>query len=201
MPENYCTVDEIKEIAGDVIPTDDYDDALAVAIARASRAIDGLKKREDGWFVAQTTASLRYYSGRGEDELDIDECVEVTLVEYRSAEATWTEWAAADWVALGPDTTRNTLPIVILKTDPYGDYALFPEGDHNVRVTAKWGYSATVPDVVNGACVAQGLYAFRRAQQAYQDQGGIAEGIVTFARGLCKDAVDLLKLIPDRSRF
>lgn len=196
MAEDYCTVADIKEIASDVITTDDYDDALAAAIPRASRLIDAYKHREEGWFVAESTASARYFDGYGETDLHIDECVSITSVEYTDDGTTWTAWASTDYQSL----PANKLPIRKLRMDPYqGDYTKFASGWSNYKITAKWGYSVAVPDVVKAACIAQVLYAFKRAQQAYQDQGGLTEsGVVLRMRGLCQDAKDYLAVIPNR---
>ena len=199
---DYATLAEVRAVGSDVIKGVTYDPLLTALIPRASRLIDRYMRREDSAYDAPAVATTRQFDGNNQAELFIDECIAVTLVEYLSAEVTWTAWVPADYQTLGHDGTPNTLPICSLKCDLYGDYAIFPQGDYNIRVTANWGRSAAPPDVVTQACIAQVLYMFKRGQQAFQDQGGISElGTIAFVQGICKDAIDLLNQLPKKIRL
>lgn len=88
-------------------------------------------------FIADTVVSEKTYDGNGESELLIDDAVEITSIKI-------------DGVALDSDEyyiyPANDKPKNILRRSSGGIWA---KDDQNITVTAKWGYSETVPhDIV-----------------------------------------------------
>lgn len=198
---DYATATEVKAYAPDLNWGATYDTLFGYLVTAISRLIDRYMRREDSAYDASDTATIRYFDGKGEAEQFIDECVEITKVEYLSAESTWTEWAATDYMKLGPDGSKNQTPYCTLYVENYGDYSLFPEGKQNLRITAKWGYSATVPNLVKLACVEHAIYSFKQLQQAMQDMGGMTElGIIARVPPLCGPAISLLDQMPKKAR-
>src|SRR5512139_1934645 len=98
---DYCTPAELRtQIEKTGITGSGSDAALGVIITAVSRSIDQYTNRPDG-YVAISVATARYYSGRGEAWLMIDECVEVTQVAVKDSisDTTYVTWAATDWQA------------------------------------------------------------------------------------------------------
>jgi hypothetical protein len=94
-------------------------------------------------FVADETATAKLYDGNSANSLPIDDCIEVTKVEQGNGSLgqstdQWTEIESGDY-ALYPANETPKEEIKLFGT-------LFSRGLQNVRVTAKWGYSAEVPD-------------------------------------------------------
>ena len=81
MAEVYATLDDIKTAVNKISTSDDA--ALLLNLAAATKAIDNFCRRPDG-FVADAAASARVYTAHGGPILDIDECVEITLVAVKS---------------------------------------------------------------------------------------------------------------------
>jgi hypothetical protein len=194
----YCSVEELKER---MEKTDDTDDATLFGILRAAeRKIDQFCNRPDG-FVADTTASARYYPGSGLAYQWIDECVEVSAVAVKDSptDDTYEAWTAPSTNMAGdgdyfagsgpPDSPNfNRLPYTLLFVDPNGDqtwftgetYAMRKRGraqrginlwSHvpTVKVTAKWGYSASVPLDIKEAAGMQAARWYKRLQGAMAD--------------------------------
>ena len=86
-------------------------------------------------FIADSEASERVFDGRGGLELTIDDTIEITKLEI--GETNPVEISSDDY-RLYPS---NILPknVIQLKN------VFFTKGFQNITVTAKWGYSATVP--------------------------------------------------------
>jgi hypothetical protein len=114
-------------------------------IEGVERIIDNYTGRD---FIADTTASARVYDGDGEQDLLIDDCIEVTKVEVGADDygGSFTEVSSsgADRYFLDPPNAQS-LDVKV----PYNKVTLrsryFPEGKQNNRITAKWGYSESVP--------------------------------------------------------
>ncbi len=172
----YATVADYKATIG--LNTDKWDVQILEILESASRAIDELCKRQDG-FVALDVATARHYAGKGNYYLYIDECVEITQVAVKDSpsDTTYTAWAATDWLAFRgdpKDPDYNSLPYHGIMVSADSDYAVFTSGlrhgstgwprEHvrdsrrrfpTVEVTAKWGYAVTCPRQVYHATLAQ----------------------------------------------
>lgn len=200
----YATTDELQAQIGKRV--NDAEVVLTALIEAASRAIDGYCNRPDG-FVASDTATARAYPGSGLAHQWIDECIEVTLVEAKTSvtETSYMEWTTdSDWLAFRGDPTRpdfNRTPYHGVLALPSGNYARFTVGMiggravPTVRVTAKWGYAATVPAQIKQACITIAARWFKRGEAAWADTLGNADmGIMQYRKLIDPDVQMMLKL-------
>lgn len=189
----YTTVEDVKRR---MQKTDDEDDLTIFSLIQAAEnAVDNFCNRPDG-FLADATASARYYTGNGRAFLLIDECVAVTEVAVKDAasDTGYTAWNSpttnmandGDWLAFSGDLENpdfNSLPYDSLMVDPTGDESVFtsgrflglrgfrPEGTRGrsvstVRVTANWGYAVTAPAEIAEAAAMQATRWYKRLQGA-----------------------------------
>jgi hypothetical protein len=188
---NYCTAAELRtQIEKTGTAGSGTDAALAVIIEAVSRTIDQYTNRPDG-FVALATGTARYYTGHGRPYLLIDECISISLVSVKDSatDTTYTDWAATDWQAASGspnDPDWNSLPYGMLVILPTGTYAVFTAGEFvtkrgftpssdvlrgtpTVKVTAKWGYAATVPAGIKQAAIALSARWYKQGQSAWAD--------------------------------
>ena len=187
----YTTVEDVKRR---VQKTDDEDDLTIFSlILAAENAIDNFCNRPDG-FLADATASARYYTGNGQAVLLIDECVAISEVAVKDAatDTSYTAWNTpttnmandGDWLAFSGDPENpdfNALPYDSIMVDPTGDESVFtsgrflglrgfrPEGSRGrsvatVRVTARWGYATTAPAEIAEAAAMQATIWYKRFQ-------------------------------------
>lgn len=120
-----------------------FEVTLDEIIAGVERTIEQITGRV---FIADLTATARFYDGTGSDELIIDDATEITLVEV-----------GADSFGDSFETIANsgsgryfTYPAnAVAEGVPFTKINLmsrtFMPGRQNQRITAKWGYSAAVP--------------------------------------------------------
>jgi len=222
----YATV---KELRGQINMTGTTDDVeLAALLDAATDAIDKAANRPEG-FVAVPTAEARYYSGSGLAHQLIGECVAITEVAVKDSatDSDYTAWTTpstdfagdGDWIPFSgsPEAPLfNRLPYDGIMLDPNGDYDVFTSGRFTfrrgfrptvsisrgvptVRVTAKWGYAATVPKFIKEMCIIQAARWYKKGQSSHADMVASAElGILTFRKAeLDSDLVGLLS----RGRF
>jgi len=200
---SYSTVEELR---AEMNLDGTGDDAtLERLLNAAERKINNLCNRPDG-FVADTSASARYYEGSGKAWQRIHECVAVSAVAVKDAvsddEDSYTSWTigvvgttteADCFPARGhpkrPDFTLPAAcgkPFTLLVMGISGDYSTFIGGEWShrpgfrplsqyetgtptVQVTARWGYSATVPDDIKTATIMQAARWYKRLQSAMAD--------------------------------
>ncbi len=198
---DYCTLAELKARIGKTFTVDDT--VLTAYITAASRTIDRLCRRPDG-FVALTTATARTYTGSGKAWQRIDECVEITKVEAKGSvtDSDYVEWVPADWMAFSGDPYRpdfNQLPYTAIMCSATGSYGAFvgglmtARGVPTVRVTAKWGYATTVPTPIKEACIAQASRWYKRGQGVWADTVANAEvGVMLYSKELDPDIRNIL---------
>jgi len=150
--ENYLNVDIVTGKAND-------------AILAAQDFIDNYTGRN---FKADSAASERLYNGNDRQALIIDDCVEVTKVEVGSN--MWGD-SFSEQVNTGSVPQYYLLPanyaadkVPIRKIGLRN--RMFIGGNANHRITAKWGYSASVPDDISLAAtvIASGIYYENRGQ-------------------------------------
>lgn len=101
-------------------------------------------------FIADSAATARLYNGSGTDVLIIDDAVEVTTVEvgldsyggsFLALSAT-----GADRYFLEPaNYTVDNVPVTRIRLSA----RQWAGGTQNARITAKWGYSASVPQQIS----------------------------------------------------
>jgi hypothetical protein len=174
---NYATIAEVK---AQINKTQADDDAVLTAmITAASLAIDNFCNRLDG-FEAVDPATARTYAGDGKAWHEMDDAAAVTLVEVKDSmtDASYTSWAATDWLAFTGDPERpnfNRLPYTAIMVAVNGEYAAFLNGklgaisQPTVRITAQWGYALTVPDPIKQATITQVARWYKRGESGWSD--------------------------------
>ncbi len=103
-------------------------------------------------FIADATASARFFSGSGERALIIDDAAVITLVEagqddYGGTFMTIPSSGATRYFAEPANATAEKVPVTRLLLNG----SVWTEGIQNHRVTAKWGFSLAVPDDIKMA--------------------------------------------------
>lgn len=119
-------------------------------ISAMEREIDKITGRN---FIADGTATARLFGGTDERILLIDDATEITKVEigqdmYGSTFVEIGNTGSDRYFTEPGNHTVNGVPITKLTLSA----RIFGGGTQNHRITAKWGYSATVPDDIKMAC-------------------------------------------------
>jgi len=193
---DYCTIDEFSQIVK--LDPEKYGTVLQFMLDTSAQHINNVCKRKDG-FLGDSAASARLFTGSGNEIIEIDDNVQVTLVRFKyHFNDTYTSMASTDWIAFSGSADSpdfNTTPYDHLMINPNGDYSYWPYvtlfGENrgfqldyrdykskkvptypSIEVTAKWGYSATVPDVIKHCTIIQATRYVKRAQGAYGDAIG-----------------------------
>ena len=199
---DYATLAALKDRVQ--ISASTYDATLESLITAASRKIDRLCRRPDG-FVALTTATARYYAGSGGPIQWIDECTNITTVSVKEAitDTTYTDWTTSDWAAGRGDSANpdlNHTPYEFLTVTPWGDYSYFPSGRFSgatvttVKVTAKWGYATAVPYDIAEATLMQAVRWWKRLQSGMSDTLASGElGMMLYQMQLDPDIAGILR--------
>jgi hypothetical protein len=211
---SYATVAELKKDINLTDASGTWTATLQRCLDAATKAINRFCRRPDG-FVADTTATARYYPGSGGPVQRIDECASVTAVAVKDSssddEDSYTSWTVgtvgsttgADvFPATGdpeyPDF--NSTPHTFLLVGANGSYSTFPSGRYTtrggfepefvttrgvpvVKVTARWGYAATVPDDIKEATIMQSARWYKRLQSAMADSVASADfGVLQYRK-------------------
>lgn len=118
-------------------------------------------------FKADSSASERHYDGKGKQYLLIDDCVEVTKVEvgndqWGDSQTTISNSGLDRYFTLPTNNSAEGVPINKLGLRQ----RIFTKGHANHTITAKWGYSTSVPDDVSFAAtvIASGMYYANRGE-------------------------------------
>jgi len=192
--KDYTKINTIKTDSNFTLDVDDP--TLSGMITAASRAIDHYCGREEGFFVADDEATVRYYAGSGKGYQFIDpfiEIVELGVKEnpLKDAYTTWT-YDTDYWVFSGePEFPNfNSLPFSGLLVNPGGNFSRFTSGQwegqkfyklgttygkatKTVKVSARWGYSDRVPADIERACIMLVTRWFNR------QRGGMTDTLVS----------------------
>lgn len=213
MATAYATVAEFKGFIDSSLVT--QDDEIQIALNAAAESIDRFTNRDTGdpdteAFVAIAVADTKTFAGRGTGVLRIPDNIAITLVEVKDspldADSEYTSMVAADWFAYrGADDAPDFegLPFTKIGVDPRGDYSIWQDGRakvggrtlslHTVRVTARWGYAAAVPEAIKTACIAQAERWHTRMMAGMQDATADPQfGIMTFRRSLDPDIAQMI---------
>ncbi len=211
---DYATLAECKAAMQKNQVTNDA--ALSLCITAASRAIDNVCNRPDG-FVALSVATARTYAGQGRSWQPIDDCTAITLVAVKDSptDSAYTSWAVTDWIAFTGDPERpnfNKTPYTALMCSAGGNYSVFTSGFYTTRpgfrpdpdyeykrgvptiqVTAKWGYATSVPDAIKQAAIAQACRFWKRGESGWSDTLATGElGMLLYRQALDPDIKNLL---------
>lgn len=114
---------------------------------------DYIEKKTERVFIADSTASERWFDGSGEERMYLDEFISISgLVIYDSLDKVlYTLTEDTHYITI----PYNETPKRGLHTKYYNTlgFTYFPSGTKNVKATAKWGYSETVPDLIKFATI------------------------------------------------
>jgi len=191
----YATPEELRRDTNKQVDADDP--TLADLLESASRVIDGVCNRPDG-FLATVTATARIYAGSGKAYQWIDACVQITAVAVKDspADAAYTAWTAADWLpfsGLPDDPEFNRLPYTGVMVAAGGSRSFFLSGRYShlrgfrpdpdaqefavptVQITARWGRSDTLNPIIKTATILQAARWFKRGQSSWADTLGTPE--------------------------
>lgn len=181
----YAVVDELKSEIGKASVLDD--EKLQRLLDSSSNMIDKFCNRPDG-FLDDDLASARTYVGTGGTAQWIDECTAVTLVEVKDSpsDTTFVSWAADDFFLATGDPefpNLNRLPRTLVIVSAIGDFQIFTSGTYTglrgfrrvpmargvptVQITANWGYSTSIPDVIKQATLAQSSRWYQRGKSGW----------------------------------
>lgn len=151
----YTTAAKVAAYLHETIPSGAADDAI-------NQAIDIVDTFTGRNFVATNPATARVFNGNGKQDMPIDECVEITLVErgtdeYGDNHEVVAAGGLSGYYKWPLNAAELGLPCRILRLR--GRWWNCGFGNH--RITAKWGFSATCPDDVSYATtvLAAGIYS------------------------------------------
>lgn len=158
----YTTEVKLEAFLGKDIVAGEADDAINEAV----NLIDQLTGRN---FIADDTASIKLFDGNDNDYLLIDECISISKVEkgdnyFADTYSTITLFVQGDntkgYIRMPINYSEDAIPIRRVFLRGY----LWLKGIGNNRITAKWGYSATVPQAIALATtiLASGIYMYNK---------------------------------------
>lgn len=204
--EVYATSAELK--AQPDIQSGADDTVINLLLAAASRCVDGICNRKRDGFKAAVTATARSYVGRGEAYVYTDEFVDVEMLEIKTSR--WGAYLAQgvdDYAGFTGDPASPTLgeppyhgvtmlgsasgPFLIADGRP--DLGVAPV--MTAQVTARWGYSDVVPDLVKQSTIVLASRWFKRGQSAWADSMAAGDfGQLMFVKKLDPDVEAMLIL-------
>ncbi|HEY7824862.1 MAG TPA: head-tail connector protein [Acidimicrobiia bacterium] len=191
---DYCTLSELK---ASLRITDNVDNSLlAQAITSASGWVDGYCERT--FEAAGTAATARDYMPSSRYAvLPIDDAVAITSVKIDDGlDGTFaTTLTTADWQAEPINGRAGGLSLPFMRIRPLED-GYWPldvfENRATVRVTARWGWSAT-PGGVTQATILQAARIFTRLSSPLGVAGFGDMGVVRVSRFVDPDVEALLQ--------
>ena len=142
-----------KEKVSDYISMD-IDASMDARIAEWAEAVDEYIHKKTGVysFEADTVDSVKYYDGNGLKEMIIDDYVDITSIEILDETTddvnfTLLPGRVVDFTSR-PINTDNKYKV---RVTPNSQISYIPMGCDNIKVTAKWGYSVSVPKQISFA--------------------------------------------------
>ena len=200
MPNDYCTAGEIRAVMPDQSWTTAYDALLTTLASRASREFDRYTNRPPGAYYV-STASDRYFTGNGTIQLwpgEMAAAPEAVRVAEGGVLSVLTAWnTASDYQPWPYNAADEGQPYLRLDVDVYnGSKTQWPPYPKAIKVTAKWGYSASVPDDVREATITMVVRQFKRGQQGFIDVGAIQElGQLRYVKGKDPSVDELIETL------
>lgn len=191
---SYCDAAEIKAVMPDVPWGTSYDTLLGTLATRASRLFDAAAGRQPGEFATGTAGTVRYFDGSGGSCLWVDEmsaAPQKVEVAETGNPTELTTWATNDYIVW----PYNNPPYTKLEVElQYGTKSVWPAFRRAVKITAPWGFSASVPDDLKQGVITQVVRWFKRGQQGFQDAGAIEElGKLMYVKKLDPDIEMILE--------
>ena len=154
----YCTLAEIKNFLK-IVSTDSTDDGvLEILVEAASRMIDQETRRT---FYARS--ETHYYNIPEGRELWIDDDDLLTIGTLTNGDGTTI--TNTDYILL-PANSNPKYAIVLKESSTImWQYSSAGNSEHVISVAGTWGYAATAPTDIKGACM-------RMAERAYHNRFG-----------------------------
>lgn len=178
----YCSLAEARAQIGITVTADTTDDAVIEARVEAiSRTIDALTGRR---FYRNSADEARYYTT---DSAYVLECPDdigsiTTLETDDDGDRTYeNSWAATDYDTMPYNATLDGKPFTWIETTPDGDYT-FPTLVKGIKITGKFGYSATTPPAIKSACLLAVQKLFKRKDAPFGVEAGGDLGIMTLMK-------------------
>lgn len=164
----YASLDQLKARLGLRTTDERSDEELEGILEEVSRAIDDEVNTR---FYVEDTPETRYFTASRRDLLLVDDFLSITSIATdHDGDGTFeTSWAVSDFL-LGPlNAAAGSLP------RPYWHINIaelganwFPIGlERGVRIVGEWGFSRTVPKVVESVCLRESVYAFAASKTPY----------------------------------
>lgn len=191
MANNYTTsTDAFADIPEANFASTDFPQMDAF-VTTASRLIDGLFGRWEGFFYPSTDDVTKYYNGSGCETQQIDEFASITSVSVAetggTASTDYTAWGSSDYFVEPYNYSTEGKPITALTIDINGSKPGWYRYNKSVKVVGIAGYSVAIPAIVATACRIQAVRWFMRAKGGWQDTIGNDE----IGRQRYKGAVEL----------
>lgn len=186
----YCELQDLKNKLE--IQSDERDDDLWLAIGAASRKIESwtgqkfYSTTEDRYFTADDPLSCRINPAIAINTVAVDRGLDRTYS---------TTLASTDWETFaGPGRPIRKIEIAPNAAN------VFPLFRRCVKVSADWGYSATVPDDVSAAAFLLSHRFFKRHDSIFGIAGAPAVGTLVIQSKMTMDS-DIVELLRSYKRY
>lgn len=149
---------------------------IATYVTTASRLIDALVGRWEGFFYPTTDEVTYYYDGSNCAEQEIDEFASITNVSVAEtggvSSTDYTLWSSSDYFTEPYNATNKGKPINKIVIDENGAKSIFYRYRKSVKVIGVAGYATAVPPIVAQATRIQVVRWALRARGGWQDVSG-----------------------------
>lgn len=142
VPPGIASVRELLTTSGFTIPADFGNNLFQLYI---DATVGDIEHRTGRQFVPGCPSEVRYYDGSGTGEMVIDEYVSIESVEILTVPGVGASYAL-NWYEKDINLRPKTKIQIYQGPPNYGQYwQNFPQGRSNIKVTAQFGYAATIP--------------------------------------------------------
>jgi len=173
--KNYTSKDRIEALMLISIATS-WQDYFDIFLEYAENYIDSYTGRN---FLADTEASAKVFDGNGEKEMIIGDFVELGSITITNSSGTETVLTSDQYYLYPANSTPKTR--IVIDEDLT---QVFTKGQQNISISAKWGYSTTVPKEIEFAAtiILSGIINFAYEHNSEVQSEGIGEYNVTYNR-------------------
>jgi hypothetical protein len=196
---DYTTLADVKAQIPEsgLNTTTDYDAAISGYITTASRLIDGYLGVPANYFSPSTDGETRYYNGTNDYEICIDPFLSISALgvsldggvnstDYTAYDSTDYYFEPYNAAANGKPYSKIVLDVINSTKDPFPNYR------KAVKVTAIFGYSAAIPDLIAQACKTQAVQWYMRGKSAWQNTGANEAMLTDTGGDLSRDVKNML---------
>lgn len=190
----YLTLAKFKTLANIQGTDANRDLELDATIEAVSRLIDEHCHRR---FYTTTNDETRYYTATKTDEFECpDDIISITTLatDLDGSRGYTDTWAATDYDLLPFNAILDGVPYTRLELANFGTkvFPLYPRG---VKIVGKFGYAATIPELVARACFIQAFRLWMRKAAPFGVAGGGDMGQAVVIPTLDPDIVLLLSKV------